>query len=200
MSKDKSRKLRAQTFNPLLSALIESDKDNLFQKILSQHFIRQLCSICYYFWTVVNIHNELGQLVQLVSQERRVGQAYRTFNLIIGNSGSFKGQPIYTKIPPPNDKHYILMKSIKIGDTIFDSDGNPTKVIRVFQQGEMDICRIMFSEHRFAYCDKNYLWEVYYKSHGKLRYNIMNILDIQKNYVKISNHNIRPYNFKLSNY
>ena len=52
--------------------------------------------------------------------------------MIIGNSGSLKGQPISTKIPAPNDKHYILMKYIKIGDIIFDSDGNPTKVIGVF--------------------------------------------------------------------
>ena len=77
-----------QTFNPLLNALRENDKKNLFQTNVRTAFIKTgFPLIDYYFGSVINIHDELGRLVK---QEARVGQAAGTFNLIIGNSGSGK--------------------------------------------------------------------------------------------------------------
>jgi len=190
--------LRVQTFNPLLAALRENDKDNLFQSNAITAFHKTGYPLFdYYFGTVANIHNELGQLV---SQERRVGQSYGTFNLIIGNSGCGKGQPISTKIPAPNENHYILMKDIKVGDIIFDRDGNRTKVIGVYPQGKMDIYEVTFCDGRVAYCDKNHLWEVYTKNKKRLTKKIMNILDIKDDYARIgmSNGQVRyKYRIKL---
>ena len=77
-----------QTFNPLLAALKENDKKNLFDSTINTAFIKTGFPVFdYYFGAVINIHDELGKLVK---QEGRVGQAAGTFNLIIGNTGSGK--------------------------------------------------------------------------------------------------------------
>ena len=59
------------------------------------------------------------------------------------------------------------------------------------------VYKIIFSEYRVAYCDKNLLLEVYYKNHEKLRYSIMNMLYMQTNYVKIIIHNISRYKWSI---
>lgn len=78
----------SQTFNPLLVALKENDKNNLFGTNVTTAFIKTGFPVFdYYFGSVINIHDELGELIR---QEPRVGQAAGTFNLIIGNTGSGK--------------------------------------------------------------------------------------------------------------
>jgi energy-coupling factor transporter ATP-binding protein EcfA2 len=79
---------RAQTFNPLLSALRENDKKNLFTSNVTTAFIKTGFHLFdYYFGSVINIHNDIGEIIR---QEARVGQAAGTFNLVIGNTGSGK--------------------------------------------------------------------------------------------------------------
>nr|DAR89166.1 MAG TPA: Protein recA [Caudoviricetes sp.] len=76
------------TVNPLLSALRENDKKNLFRTNVTTAFIKTgFILFDYYFGSVVNIHDELGRIVK---QEPRVGQAAGTFNLLVGKSGSSK--------------------------------------------------------------------------------------------------------------
>lgn len=79
---------RSQTYNPLLNALRENDKKNLFATNVTTAFHKTGFHLFdYYFGSVINIHNELGEIVR---QEPRVGQAAGTFNLFIGNTGSGK--------------------------------------------------------------------------------------------------------------
>lgn len=76
------------TRNPLLYALKENDKKNLFVTNVTTAFLKTGFHLFdYYFGSVINIHNELGEIVK---QEARVGQAAGTFNMIIGNTGSGK--------------------------------------------------------------------------------------------------------------
>jgi len=79
---------KRQTYNPLISALRENDKKNLFQTNVTTAFLKTGFHLFdYYFGSVINIHDDLGKIIK---QEPRVGQAAGTFNLIIGNSGSGK--------------------------------------------------------------------------------------------------------------
>ena len=79
---------RKQTVNPLLMALVENDKKNMFRTNVTTAFHKTGFHLFdYYFGSVVNIHDEIGNII---SQEPRVGQAAGTFNLIIGNTGSGK--------------------------------------------------------------------------------------------------------------
>lgn len=76
------------TFNPLLNALRENDKKNLFKTNVTTAFHKTGFHLFdYYFGSVINIHNDLGEIIK---QEPRVGQAAGTFNLFIGNTGSGK--------------------------------------------------------------------------------------------------------------
>lgn len=78
----------SQTYNPLLVALHENDKKNLFSTNVNTAFIKTGFPVFdYFFGAVINVHDELGNIIR---QEPRVGQAAGTFNLIIGNSGSGK--------------------------------------------------------------------------------------------------------------
>lgn len=88
IDKEKLEEDLSQTFNPLLAALRENDKKNLFTTNVSTAFIKTGFPVFdYYFGAVINIHDNLGNIIR---QEGRVGQAAGTFNLIIGNSGSGK--------------------------------------------------------------------------------------------------------------
>ena len=74
--------------NPLLTALAENDKKNLFISNVNTAFIKTgYPQFDYYFGSVINIYDELGNIIR---QEGRVGQAAGTFNLIIGNTGTGK--------------------------------------------------------------------------------------------------------------
>lgn len=79
---------KKQTVNPLLVALAENDKKNMFKTNVTTAFHKTGFHLFdYYFGSVINIHDEIGNII---SQEPRVGQAAGTFNLIVGNSGTGK--------------------------------------------------------------------------------------------------------------
>jgi len=79
---------RQTTFNPLLHALRENDKKNLFKTNVTTYYHKTGYALFdYYFGSVINLHNELGEIVK---QESRVGQAAGTVNMIIGATGSAK--------------------------------------------------------------------------------------------------------------
>lgn len=79
---------QSMTFNPLLMALKENDKKNLFHTNVTTVFHKTGFPLFdYYFGSVINVHDDLGNIIK---QEPRIGQAAGTFNLIVGNSGSGK--------------------------------------------------------------------------------------------------------------
>ena len=79
---------KSSTYNPLLAALKENDKKNLFSTNVTTIFHKTgFPLIDYYFGAVVNLHDDMGKIIK---QEPRVGQAAGTFNLIVGNTGTGK--------------------------------------------------------------------------------------------------------------
>lgn len=79
---------KRQTFNPLLVALRENDKKNLFQTNVTTYYHKTGFPLFdYYFGSVINLHNELGEITK---QEGRVGQCAGTINMAIGRTGSSK--------------------------------------------------------------------------------------------------------------
>nr|DAX41688.1 MAG TPA: Recombination and repair protein [Caudoviricetes sp.] len=74
--------------NPLLTALRENDKKNLFVTNVTTAFIKTGFHLYdYFFGSVINIHDQYGNIIR---QEPRVGQAAGTFNMFVGASGSSK--------------------------------------------------------------------------------------------------------------
>lgn len=79
---------RSPAFNLLLNALRENDKKNLFSTSVKTVFLKTGFHLFdYYFGSVVNIHNESGEIIK---QDPRVGQAAGTINMVVGNTGCGK--------------------------------------------------------------------------------------------------------------
>jgi hypothetical protein len=87
--------------------------------------------------------------------------------LIQGPSGSGKAQPYYSPILTPSG--WITMGALRLGDEVIASDGKPTKVIGIHEQGVKDILRVNFEDHSHVDCDPEHLWEVVYRSHNQDR-------------------------------
>ena len=80
--------IKDKSYNPLLNALRENDKKNLFKTNVVTAFHKTGFAVFdHYFGAVVNIHDKDGKFIK---QEPRVGQAAGTFNLIIANTGAGK--------------------------------------------------------------------------------------------------------------
>lgn len=79
--------------------------------------------------------------------------------LISGPSGCGKAQPVDTLIPTPDG--YRKLGDIQVGDYVFDRCGNPTEVLGVFPQGQLDTYKITFADGRYTYCNNEHLWSVY---------------------------------------
>ena len=100
-----------QIFNPLLATLRENDKNNMFKSnAITAYHKTGFTLFDHYFGTVANIHNDKGELIK---QERRIGQSYGTYNLIVGLSGSGKttiavqiGANIIRQYPYSNIVHF----------------------------------------------------------------------------------------------
>ena len=174
---------RKYTVNPLLAALAENDKKNMFgTNVITAFHKTGFHLFDYYFGSVINIHDKIGKII---AQEPRVGQAAGTFNLIVGNTGSGKAQPVSTKIPTPDG--YKLMGDIKVGDKVFGSNGQPTTVTGVFPQGLKDIYKITFSDDRVAMCCEDHLWHVITYSHGNDKHMVSPLKEIIKDYKHFNN-------------
>lgn len=75
-----------------------------------------------------------------------------------GAAGTGKAQPVNTIIPTPEgDK---LLDDLKVGDYVFNKLGKPVKVLGVYDQGELDVYQVLFSDGRITYCNDNHLWTV----------------------------------------
>jgi len=146
----KKETIEGRSFNPLLSALKENDKKNLFKTNLITAFHKTGFHLYdYYLGSLVNIHDKKGNFIR---QEPRVGQAAGTFNMFVGGSGSGKALPNNTLIPSPamNGMGHIEMEDIQVGDIVFGDDGTPTEVVGVYPQGKKKCYKMYFHDGRTA--------------------------------------------------
>ena len=166
---------KATTFNPLLSALRENDKKNLFATNVTTAFLKTGFHLFdYYFGSVVNVHDELGDIIE---QQPRIGQAAGTFNLLIGASASGKALAADEPIPTPSG--WTMIRDIKIGDKVFNEHGKATEVVGVFPQGNKDLFYVItFADDTQVQCDDGHLWGVYDNNDN---YQVLSTTDIIDN-------------------
>lgn len=67
-----------------------------------------------------------------------------------------KGLALDTEIPTPDG--YITMGEIEKGMTVFDMDGDPTKVIAVSEEKNIDCYEVTFSNGTKVVCDDEHRW------------------------------------------
>ena len=76
--------------------------------------------------------------------------------LIVGGG---KEQPYNEPVLTP--KGWTTMGELKVGDYVIGSNGKPTKVIGIFEQGIKDVYEVKFCDGVGVRCGLEHLWEVY---------------------------------------
>lgn len=96
--------------------------------------------------------------------------AERGFAMLLDDPGLGKAQPIDCTIMTPEGP--VLMGSIKVGDYVIGSNGEPTLVTGVYPQGVRKVWKIYFSDGTFTRCCSEHLWAV--NSHNRMRRGLKN--------------------------
>lgn len=78
--------------------------------------------------------------------------------MLLAEAGSGKAQPVDTWIPVADDRGYVRLGDIKVGDFVFDENGNPVKVLGVFPQGLKRAYGVGFTDGTSAICNNEHLW------------------------------------------
>ena len=84
-------------------------------------------------------------------------------------TGSGKAVLDNTLIPVADDRHYVKIKDIKVGDLVYNRFGRPVNVIGVYPQGKKDVYRVHFTDGRHLDCCKDHLFS-YYTQDQKTKY------------------------------
>lgn len=175
-SKTDAEVLAAADANPLLAALRANDKKNLFKTNVTTAFFKTGFQLFdHFFGAVVNVHDKSGKIVR---QEARLGQAAGTFNLVVGNTGSGKAQPVDTMIPTPTG--WKRMGDLQIGDHVFNENGRIVSVVGVYPQGTKDVYKVSFVSGRTTTCCNDHLWRVSLSSSLSTK-KMMTLKEINKN-------------------
>lgn len=74
-------------------------------------------------------------------------------------AGTGKAQPLDTVIPTPSGNKQL--GDIRVGDMVFDANGNPTRVLGVFNQGKQRAYKVTFNDGRSTICAGEHLWTYY---------------------------------------
>lgn len=80
--------------------------------------------------------------------------------LLLGEPGAGKSLADSTLIPVADDRGYVLISELKVGDKVFDEKGNPTTVLGVFPQGMKHAYSVRFSDGAEIICNDEHLWNV----------------------------------------
>lgn len=83
------------------------------------------------------------------------GQRWRTW-LILSGRGWGKGLILETQIPTPSG--WTTMGEVQVGDTVFDEAGRPCRVTAVFDQPELPLYRVGFSDGHELFADGPHQW------------------------------------------
>lgn len=101
-----------------------------------------------------------SQQIQAVDaiHQWRTHSASQVFRLF-GYAGSGKSGSLTSTIQTPNGP--TLMRDVQLGQEVFGSDGNPTKVTGIFPQGPLQAYRVTFRDGFSTECSADHLWAVW---------------------------------------
>jgi len=104
--------------------------------------------------------------------------------LLYGNGGTGKAQPLYSKVATPEG--FTTMGEISVGDKVITPKGGVANVIQTHpQEGLRPIYELTFSDGSKTRCDENHLWKVW--KHGNIKQTAIRTLkDIKQQGLKDS--------------
>jgi len=135
-------------------------KNFLDKYVISQDYAKKVLAVAVY-----NHFKRLQKISRVELQKSNI--------LLVGNTGSGKAQPLYSKIKTPNG--WIKMGDIKIGQEVCTPDGKTAFVTGIFPQGVRPTYRVILEDGRSTDCDEDHLWKIYSD-----KWNIWKVLPLKK--------------------
>lgn len=90
--------------------------------------------------------------------------------ILADTMGLGKALSLDTKIPTP--KGFTTMGDLHVGDTVFNEEGQPVQVLRVYDHESLDMYKVTFVDNTSVVCCKDHLW--YMKEHAERSYKVKN--------------------------
>lgn len=130
--------------------------------------------------------------------------------LLLGEAGSGKAVANGTLVPVADERGYVPVEEIQVGDRVFDEDGYPTTVNGVFPQGMKHAYEVTFMDGTSVVCNDEHLWSV--RCVGDDTYRTLTLREIceqglydedddDKWYIPLNQPIDRPYkNYSLSSF
>lgn len=100
--------------------------------------------------------------------------------LLLGDAGSGKCLSNDTLIPVADERGYVPISELKIGDKVFDEEGNLTTVLGVYPQGMKHAYSVGFPDGSKIVCNDEHLWNVRKRRahHANKSYETMTLKDM----------------------
>ena len=112
-----------------------------------------------------------------------------------GAAGTGKAQPITTNIPTPDG--YKLLGNLKIGDYVFDRNGQPTKITGIYDQGILDNYMITLRDGRTIKCNSEHLFCVRFPFMITNKIQVKSLRDVLKTIYNEYNQDHRKYSLTM---
>lgn len=93
----------------------------------------------------------IGEFDRLLDGGLRPGLA-----LLAARTSHGKAQPLDADVLTPTG--FVKMGDLLVGDMVTGADGQPCRVTGIFEQGELDVFRVTFSDGAVAECCDDHLW------------------------------------------
>ena len=103
-----------------------------------------------------------GDILNYATRGARSGKLY------IYSAPSGVGKALPDSVLIPTTEGWKKVGDIKPGDQLFDRCGKPTRVLKIFPQGERKVFKVTFKDGRTALCNDEHLWTYH---EGDVRYN-----------------------------
>ena len=104
---------------------------------------------------------------EIVGREVEKGRVMAAMNrpelcnvMLLAEAGSGKGHPLDAVIAVADERGYITMGELKIGDFVYGEDGQPVRVIGIYNQGLKEVFKVTFADGSSVLCNDEHLWDV----------------------------------------
>lgn len=80
--------------------------------------------------------------------------------ILLAPAGSGKALDDNEMIAVNDERGYVRMGDLQVGDEVFDEQGNPTKILGVYPQGDKQAYRVTFNNGSSIVCNDEHIWTV----------------------------------------
>lgn len=80
--------------------------------------------------------------------------------ILLAPAGSGKALDDNEMIAVNDERGYVRMGDLQVGDEVFDEQGNPTKILGVYPQGDKQAYRVTFNNGASIVCNDEHIWTV----------------------------------------